>query len=111
MLTEYTKKIFEIASTAEFNQLSMQAFHYQLNNNQVYKFFVGNLTGRNNTISNYSDIPFLPISFFKTQKVCIQGIDQQIVFTSSGTTGTEVSRHHVADLFLYEKSFIHFDGS
>ena len=49
------------------------------------------------------DIPFLPISFFKTHHVCQ---DRPVVhtFESSGTGGNR-SQHLVNDLSLYEQSF------
>jgi hypothetical protein len=51
------------------------------------------------------DIPFLPISFFKTKDV-VSGVPViKTIFTSSGTTGGEASKHFVSDLELYERSF------
>jgi hypothetical protein len=52
-------------------------------------------------------IPFLPISFFKTQEVVCGRFEPQAVFESSGTTQTTNSRHFVKDISLYKKSFLH----
>lgn len=51
-----------------------------------------------------ADIPHLPISFFKTQRVSCASATVEKIFSSSGTGGT-ASKHLVADLDLYEKSF------
>jgi hypothetical protein len=50
-------------------------------------------------------IPFLPISFFKTQDVFI-GEKPVNLFESSGTTQDVKSHHWVQDLSLYEASFL-----
>ncbi len=53
-----------------------------------------------------TQIPFLPVEFFKTQHVYAAQSSPEIVFTSSGTTGLQTSKHPVADVQLYEQSFI-----
>jgi hypothetical protein len=52
------------------------------------------------------DIPALPIGFFKTHKVVSGGFEPEIVFESSGTTGTINSRHEVKTLEIYRQSFM-----
>ena len=60
------------------------------------------------------EFPFLPVSFFKTHRIASFTGEAAKVFTSSGTTGAETSRHFVPDLKLYEESFTrgfcHFYG-
>ena len=52
-------------------------------------------------------IPFLPIRFFRSHQVtCGNPEDAALVFGSSGTTGTEQSRHYVQDPAMYEMSFL-----
>ena len=52
-----------------------------------------------------SEIPFLPISFFKTHEIITDSnASNDIIFTSSGTTGPQTSRHLVADLEIYNES-------
>lgn len=51
------------------------------------------------------DIPFLPITFFKSQKVVSGDFVPGIVFSSSGTGDGPMSRHYVRDPALYMKSF------
>ena len=56
-------------------------------------------------MSEVKQIPFLPIEFFKTHTVMVEWKRAEMVFESSGTTGTSPSFHHVADASLYHKSF------
>jgi phenylacetate-coenzyme A ligase PaaK-like adenylate-forming protein len=51
-------------------------------------------------------VPFLPVEFFKRHKIISGNQPEEIVFESSGTTGSNVSRHYVSDISLYEKSFL-----
>lgn len=57
------------------------------------------------SISSLSEIPFLPIQFFKTHSIIANGKKPAVSFFSSGTTGMQYSRHLVADLSIYEYSF------
>lgn len=57
-------------------------------------------------VNSLQAIPFLPVSFFKTHPVLASGFTEQLVFTSSGTTGQITSQHRVADVSLYEQSFL-----
>jgi phenylacetate-coenzyme A ligase PaaK-like adenylate-forming protein len=52
-----------------------------------------------------SQIPFLPISFFKSHDVVANQNKIEVTFTSSGTTGMITSKHQVTDVLLYEESY------
>ena len=52
------------------------------------------------------EIPFMPIQFFKTQHVGRPGMDEKNYFQSSGTTGTQPSKHYFANLDLYRHSVL-----
>ena len=54
-----------------------------------------------------TDIPFLPISFFKEEQIICQGQKIEEIFLSSGTTGNQ-SKHLVSDLSIY-RAFILLD--
>lgn len=108
--------IFNIKNDAQFNALALDIFRFQYENNQVYREFVDYLTINSEKIDNYQDIPFLPIDFFKNKRVVSddKGIED-VVFTSSGTSGMQQSKHYVKDLTIYEESFFkgfeHFFGN
>ena len=83
---------------ADFLTKSKQLSQWQAQMNPVYKEWI--------ELARLKDIPFLPISFFKTHDVFI-GDNPEIHFESSGTTADVVSKHWVSDLSLYEQSFNH----
>lgn len=107
-------RIFNV-DQSEFESLALEIFHYQYNNCDIYRQYVDLLKINPREISVITEIPFLPIGFFKTHKVVSTQKKEQIIFTSSGTTGMERSRHFVADLSIYERSFVesfkHFYGN
>lgn len=104
----WPEQIFQISSEEQFNETSLQVFHYQAEHNPVYKKYLAVLKKNPEEVTHINEIPFLPIEFFKTEEVVTihqtPGTKLQ-TFTSSGTTGSEVSRHAVSDISLYEKSF------
>jgi phenylacetate-coenzyme A ligase PaaK-like adenylate-forming protein len=56
-------------------------------------------------IQHYSQIPFLPVSVFKSKSIISSDQKPEIIFTSSGTTGMITSQHQVVKVDLYEESF------
>jgi len=96
--------IFDITTEADFNRAALSVFKYQYQHVKVYGDFCDAL-GRTNP-KDYTEIPFLPISFFKTHTVLSKEIDSQVVFKSSGTTLGTRSQHYVASIKLYERSFL-----
>lgn len=94
---------FRINSEDRFNEVALEIFQFQYKNNLVYRKYVDGF-GRN-TPRDYSEIPFLPIEFFKTQQVTCGGDLFDLEFKSSGTNGAN-STHHVKDKIIYESSFL-----
>lgn len=80
-------------------------FRYQAAQSPVYQQYLKTLGTAVESIHYVHQIPFLPIELFKSHQL-ITGTDPiQETFTSSGTTGTQQSRHFVTDLSLYEESY------
>lgn len=100
------KRIFTIDSYSRFESVALDIFNFQYNNNPVYKAYVDYLHVDRSKIRSLQSIPFLPIEFFKTQKIVTTEFSEDIIFTSSGTTGQQISKHFVADLKIYEESFM-----
>ncbi len=98
--------IFNIKTEQEFNQFALEIFRFQATSNPVYEQFVQLLNINIEKIKAIENIPFMPVSFFKDHKITSADKDAQVVFTSSGTTGSVTSRHYVADVEVYEKSFL-----
>jgi phenylacetate-coenzyme A ligase PaaK-like adenylate-forming protein len=101
-----TSKIFEISSVQEFESLALDVFRFQVQNNPVYSRFCQHLGRTKNNTTSVRDIPFLPIAFFKSKKLVSSKNREQVIFTSSGTTGQITSKHYVTDLALYEQSYL-----
>lgn len=108
-LKEINKHIFDLnfdSSDAQFNEIAMEVFLYQYKHNAIYHQYLLSLKVNPNTIKHYTQIPFLPIEFFKTQEVVCNRIEESsICFSSSGTTGQVTSKHYVNDIIVYETSF------
>ena len=99
------QQIFSISTDEEFSTVALQVFRYQAVNCSVYREFIDNLKVNPNQVKGIEDIPFLPISFFKSHTILSTKEPVQVVFSSSGTTGMINSQHAVADLDWYEQSF------
>ena len=109
-----SRRIFGIETPGEFETCALETFLEQYHQVPVYREFC-DLLGKNPTnVQRLDDLPFLPIEFFKTHKVLRKGTEAETVFRSSGTTGSSLSQHYIADLEWYRKSFLkgfeHFYG-
>lgn len=100
------ESLFNIKTEADFNRAALSVFDYQFNQVEIYRNFC-NALGRTEP-KHYSEIPFLPISFFKTHQIIAEEkkAAHQAVFQSSGTTIGTRSKHYVASLEVYERSFL-----
>jgi len=89
----------------EFNEIAVSLFHYQYRNNNIYSSFVDALGINVGQVYHPEQIPFLPVSFFKTHKIISGDFTEEVTFESSGTTGMQTSKHYVVDAGLYQQSF------
>lgn len=83
----------------------LELFRFQYANNKVYYDWCNALNRPSEIIHSVEDIPFLPISFFKTHRVVSGEFEPELLFESSGTTQTINSQHLIKDASIYEKSF------
>lgn len=104
MNCEFEHKIFNTPDE-EFKELALSVFRFQYQSNPVYHDYVNALRVAPEKINSLNDIPFLPISFFKTHRVTSGDFEAATVFESSGTTGSVNSSHYVKDAGIYNKSF------
>lgn len=109
------EQVFNIQTEAEFVATALEVFQHQFSNNKVYRSFCDLLYVHPSDVTRIEQIPFLPIQFFKSKTILSSADDIQTTFTSSGTTGSTTSAHHVTDLSWYETSYIkgfeHFYGA
>lgn len=99
------EQVFSITNAASFKTAAMAVYCFQYYNNPVYRQYCNLLKSTPENVLDIAQIPFLPISFFKTHQVVSGSFHPQVVFESSTTTGTVPSRHLVKDKSIYEKSF------
>jgi phenylacetate-coenzyme A ligase PaaK-like adenylate-forming protein len=98
--------IFNIKNESDFIDIALKVFNYQYNNSPVYQFFIKSLGKDPSRVSTIRDIPFLPVEFFRNHTIITGNLIAETIFESSGTTGVSPGRHFVADLKLYEESFL-----
>lgn len=91
------------SAAADFEPLALAVFHYQAIYNTVYRTYLNYLNINPAVVTSLQEVPFLPISFFKTQQVRTGDTLEAITFASSGTTGEQTSRHFVTDPDLYDQ--------
>ena len=114
-VNDFKKRLHTINTSSEFNSIALQLFKYQSKNNQVYKKYI-QLLGKNpNQVNDVKSIPFLPIEFFKNNKIKTGKWDHEAHFTSSGTGDSGRSTHLIRDIEFYKlnvlKSFNQFYGN
>ena len=88
---------------AKFESLALEVFRYQYKNNEIYSTYCTLIKKIPTNVKKLQEIPFLPIVFFKNFSVKTGEWLEEIVFTSSGTTGVITSSHYVRDISLYNK--------
>lgn len=97
--------IFSIRNEQQFNDAALAIFKHQSINCLPYAEFIANLHIDAAQVNRVEDIPYLPINFFKTHRIVSNQEEEEIIFSSSGTTGMTQSRHFVTDVQLYDDSF------
>jgi hypothetical protein len=100
------EEIFNVHPGQMFNDLCLKIFHFQYRQNRVYQQFCDHLERNPGNVNKPSEIPFLPIEFFKTHAVVCGEKKPDVVFSSSGTSGSQTSRHAVLSADLYDQSFL-----
>ncbi|MGB5371402.1 MAG: acyl transferase [Flavobacteriaceae bacterium] len=99
-------EIFAIDSKTAFEKAALAVFRLQYGHNFVYREFCDHLSVLPSTVTKSSEIPFLPITFFKSKKIVSNPKIPEMVFTSSGTTGERTSKHYLTDLATYRQSYL-----
>lgn len=102
---DLTKKIFSIQNSVDFEAVALEVFKFQYQHNPVYQKYCDLLSVKIEAVKTVSDIPFLPISFFKTHQIQTETFQPEVIYTSSGTTGMQNSQHFLRFLSIYRQSF------
>ncbi|HMZ46894.1 MAG TPA: acyl transferase [Chitinophagaceae bacterium] len=97
--------ILKINNEDSFKALALESFHFQFNQNLIYNKWCNLIGVKPSNVSSIHQIPFLPISFFKTHSITTTNFEPTTIFESSKTTGNISSKHLIKDLAWYENSF------
>lgn len=104
----------EQVNEASFDQLALDVFAYQAAHNPLYARYLSLLGVQPQQVDRLEQIPFLPISLFKSYLIQSGEWAADRVFTSSGTTGSINSSHALRDAHFYRRNarrgFAHFYG-
>jgi hypothetical protein len=88
----------------QFENFALELFYFQSVNNKVYQAYLNARRINPFEITKLSEIPFLPIRFFKDNVVITGNPDQfEGFYSSSGTTGMTTSKH----FFWSESWYLH----
>ena len=87
------KEIFSIKEKREFERIALKIFRYQASECKPYKEYLDNLGFNRENVSSLRDIPFLPVSIFKSREVITGNAPAEKVFSSSATTGMTPSEY------------------
>lgn len=97
-----------------FDDIALSLFHFQATQNPLYRHYLESLSVKQKSIKSITEIPYLPISFFKKHRIKTGEWIEKSVYASSGTTGTMPSKHFIWDEEFYlrhaERCFNHFFG-
>ena len=117
---------FSISTSAARNATALEIFRHQAEHCDIYRRYLQAIKVDASEIQNATDIPYLPIAFFKTHNVTTGDFSPEITFTSSGTSlllrsGTVAqearsepadavraesrAQHHVLSLATYRRAF------
>lgn len=99
--------LFSIESEDKFISMAIKVCQYQYENNEVYRSFCDLLDRDVYAVDRLTSIPFLPIRFFKTEKLVTGKKQPELRFLSSGTVNNKIrSAHYIARPEIYKESLL-----
>jgi hypothetical protein len=99
-------EVLKSLNEESFNDLALRIFKLQRQRILIYRDYIDSLANGVQNPVHYSQIPFLPIEFFKSHRVAELNAQPEITFYSSGTTGSIVSKHFVAKREWYKEVYL-----
>jgi len=99
------RDFWTIDTAIGFENLALEVFRFQYENNAVYRSFCDLINCNPVEVKSTEEIPHLPISFFKSKKVCSFPQTDVPFFSSSNTGGSLSSKHFYRSLTDYKMSF------
>lgn len=95
----------DLVTRENFSEIAMEVFCYQYERQPIYRQYADLLGKHPKNVHRIEEIPFLPLSFFRTHLIINQKYNApSFYFESSGTSDDVRSRHYIGDLTLYHKA-------
>lgn len=102
-LRQFQENVFTV-TPENFETSALALFRWQAHHNEIYRRYIAALDLDPASVQALSQIPFLPIDFFKRHQVLsTTNHPVEVVFESSGTTGQIRSRHYLTNLAFYQR--------
>ncbi len=98
--------ILAINSGEEFDRRALELFGFQARKCAPYREYLAAIGVNPADIERPEDIPHLPIEVFRSRRVYCGDREPEKVFISSSTGGDTPSRHYIASLDDYRKTFM-----
>ncbi|MCD8072479.1 MAG: acyltransferase [Alistipes sp.] len=99
-------EILAVNDPGRFERAALDLFRFQAEMCEPYRKYI-RLTGIDpSRVDSTGKIPFLPIELFKTSEIYCGDSPPEVTFTSSTTGGGTASKHRMAFLSDYEKTFL-----
>lgn len=106
---EIEKEIFQLVEgdSEAFADLALRIFSYQYWHTPIYQKWCLAMHKHPDNVTDLTEIPFLPISFFRSHTVLSDEFHKaEVTFKSSGSTSDTPSLHWLAKAQLYETSIL-----
>lgn len=89
-----------------FEAVAYEVYEYQFENNQVYRDWCKKLLRTPKEVKAFNELPYLPITFFKSHDVVSGRWNPELIFESSGTTDAQSSKHRVHAIKGYHENCV-----
>jgi len=106
------REFIDAPDPARFREIALALFRFQYEGNSPYRRFCDRRGRSPANVTDWVDIPAVPVSAFKRAELIVAGLPEGAVFVTSGTTeGSERrGRHHVPVPSIYRAAALaHFE--
>lgn len=94
--------LLQTVNENSFERIALEIFKFQAKHNPLYKEYLSHLHVNAHEVSTISEIPFVPIQFFKSHQVKTGTFIPHKLYRSSGTTHHTESKH-----WIWSEGFYH----
>ena len=105
------REFIDAPDPGRFPELALALFRFQYEGNATYRRFCDRRGGTPANVTDWTEIPAVPVSAFKQAELVVSGLPEGSVFVTSGTTegAGQRGRHRVPDPSIYRAAALaHF---